>query len=703
MDLSLLPLGVQLANLLLRCAVIADSPTTEAVADAVADSDSLWDRLREMGRTETQKQRLDRAIAQELQKRLTPAMKQEQQEELRAAVTEVEVLLERIRADDTAVLEAARHPERFREYLRKRGAEQRANSIAEVAEPVFDDLRDIVADEFVRLAPGSERFQIAALIALLDGADEIRASQGRVEGRQIEHGEALGRIEAGVDGITKAVSQGRCGAIDSPIHFVNDLPAKAEGFVEREEYTSLCEHLDEGGTVVLAALEGMPGVGKSQIAAAYARRCEAESWPLVAWINAERRGDPDSGAPSGVDMGLAELAFQMGVSAVTQSPKDLARAAINAVSSMPVENKLIVFDNLESADDLLGRRPCGPGVRVIVTTNLRSSKLGKQITVETFTADQAVDYLLGLLPDCDAGAARDLAEFLGYLPVALNQAAATMISLRYSIVEYRDVLERRLLEQAVLREEGDPYPKSVGEALRLAYRSALERDDRVRQDSAVAEAARIQLGVLALLADSGVPASWLHRVLPDGAPDDFAARKALQHLRERSVVAVSEGGETVIIHRLQARVIREDMRADPQWGLRSIVSKVVDLLGGVFGAGADEPSRSDMIELINQIAAIGGQEDFHEFVESPGFIELLLSVQRRAEELGISARCVALSEVIDKILSAVGDDDHQALSLRNNLAGAYESVGDLGRAIPLYEQNLADRERVLGADHPSTL
>jgi hypothetical protein len=36
------------------------------------------------------------------------------------------------------------------------------------------------------------------------------------------------------------------------------------------------------------------------------------------------------------------------------------------------------------------------------------------------------------------------------------------------------------------------------------------------------------------------------------------------------------------------------------------------------------------------------------------------------------------------------------------LAGAYESAGDLGRAIPLYEQTLADCERVLGADHPTT-
>jgi tetratricopeptide (TPR) repeat protein len=37
------------------------------------------------------------------------------------------------------------------------------------------------------------------------------------------------------------------------------------------------------------------------------------------------------------------------------------------------------------------------------------------------------------------------------------------------------------------------------------------------------------------------------------------------------------------------------------------------------------------------------------------------------------------------------------------LAHAYRAAGDLGRAIPLYEQALADRERVLGADHPDTL
>ncbi|MEV0878621.1 tetratricopeptide repeat protein [Micromonospora echinofusca] len=38
----------------------------------------------------------------------------------------------------------------------------------------------------------------------------------------------------------------------------------------------------------------------------------------------------------------------------------------------------------------------------------------------------------------------------------------------------------------------------------------------------------------------------------------------------------------------------------------------------------------------------------------------------------------------------------------NNLACAYESAGDLVRAIPLYERVLADRRRVFGNDHPHT-
>ena len=43
------------------------------------------------------------------------------------------------------------------------------------------------------------------------------------------------------------------------------------------------------------------------------------------------------------------------------------------------------------------------------------------------------------------------------------------------------------------------------------------------------------------------------------------------------------------------------------------------------------------------------------------------------------------------------------LTTRNNLAFAYHAAGDLGGAIPIYQQPLADGGRVLGPDHPATL
>ena len=48
----------------------------------------------------------------------------------------------------------------------------------------------------------------------------------------------------------------------------------------------------------------------------------------------------------------------------------------------------------------------------------------------------------------------------------------------------------------------------------------------------------------------------------------------------------------------------------------------------------------------------------------------------------------------------LGEHHPNTLSSRNNLASAYQAAGDLGRAIPLYEQTLTDSERVLGEDHP---
>jgi tetratricopeptide (TPR) repeat protein len=51
----------------------------------------------------------------------------------------------------------------------------------------------------------------------------------------------------------------------------------------------------------------------------------------------------------------------------------------------------------------------------------------------------------------------------------------------------------------------------------------------------------------------------------------------------------------------------------------------------------------------------------------------------------------------------LGAEHPDTLASRSNLAGAYLSAGRPDEAIALYQQTLADYERVLGADHPNAL
>ena len=51
----------------------------------------------------------------------------------------------------------------------------------------------------------------------------------------------------------------------------------------------------------------------------------------------------------------------------------------------------------------------------------------------------------------------------------------------------------------------------------------------------------------------------------------------------------------------------------------------------------------------------------------------------------------------------LGPDHPYTLTARNNLAGAYKSAGRLAEAVELFERVLAEYERVLGSDHPDTL
>ena len=68
-----------------------------------------------------------------------------------------------------------------------------------------------------------------------------------------------------------------------------------------------------------------------------------------------------------------------------------------------------------------------------------------------------------------------------------------------------------------------------------------------------------------------------------------------------------------------------------------------------------------------------------------------------AEAIPLHERTLADQERI------LGPDHPSTMTSRNNLAFAYRAAGRAAEAIPLFERTLADRERILGPDHPDTL
>jgi len=690
--LSLARLGVGLAVFLLQASDAAMNPSPGGVAAVIGEARTGWRDIAALKGRRGAVDSFGERIASRLEDRVAGVRRQCEERDvdtglLRGAVTEVEALLEELAGDDAVVVAAVRDPDRFGEVIRGR-VQRRRRNVEAAAEPFFDELVRAVTGEFVRLAPGSANFQIGALRQLLDGVDAILNELEIIKKQTAHSGD---QIDA--EPVPRRPPRIRLGS----------RPMEAAGFVERREQEGLFETVLSGASG-RTVLTGMRGSGKSQLATAVAARCEAQDWKLVAWIPA--------GSREAVLSGLVELGLELGVRVEDGPSREaIARRCLNKLASAEGTDRLIVFDDVDSPDDLVGLVPRGEGVRVLVTTTRLADWEGAgwvRVSVGVFEREQSIGILLdrtGGRSDrgaADVGAADAIAGVLGDLPVAVVQAAATARRDRYTLAAYLEVLERTTLEEGVRRREGDEYPRAVGAALRLALRSALEWIED--QSSHQEEIARAQLGVLSVLAAPGVPARWLEKML-DGGSDD--ARGALSGLIDSSICQLSKDDSKVMIHGLQGRVIREVRRAEPErWGrverrAAALLGAVADVITTPVPDSAGR--RREALDLVEQLRATAGQDHSKTLFSYPRTAGALALALRYAAELGDPQAALSLSDAVNLLTRTLGPDHPRTLTSRNNLAVAYESAGRLDEAIDLFERTLADHERVLGPDHTHTL
>ena len=476
---------------------------------------------------------------------------------------------------------------------------------------------------------------------------------------------------------------------------VGDIPREAPGFQPRPYLLAELDRVDQG----VQLLTGTLGAGSTQLAAAYARAKLAAGWRLLAWVNASNTGN--------LLAGLAAVADAVGLS-VGGSRQDSADAGriVRHWLETDGDNCLLVFDDAENPDVLREFVPVGAARVLITSTRQPPASLRTSVSVEVFSADEALTFLAGPTGLDDAGKAAAVAAELGHLPLALAQAAAVIAGHRLAYGAYLDRLRTLPVQEYLTQQEEQAYPHGVAGAVLLSLQAVWAADragvsTRTLEIMAVLSAAGVRRELLHIAGQAGVLASGGHRV------SAVQVDRALEWLNHRSLLSFSLDGQSVIMHRLVARVVRDWLaRRERLTAVGRVAASVLEARAITLGRSQDRPAVRDIPQqveaLLENTAGLAGEadKDLARIMLRLRFVALYHLI-----ELGDSTpQAIAAGEPLTADLERLLGPDHpDTLNSRNSLAAAYLAADRVTDAIPLFEQTLAARERLLSPDHNDTL
>jgi tetratricopeptide (TPR) repeat protein len=488
----------------------------------------------------------------------------------------------------------------------------------------------------------------------------------------------------------------------------------------------LHQALNAGQTAALTqAIKGLGGVGKSQLALEYAFR-HANEYDGIWWLHAEE--------PTTLARDYVDLAPKLGVPVVTDEGQ-MVRQVREQLSQR--QRILLIFDNATEPSALAPYLPVHPARQVIVTTRAQTWPDAVAQDVHELPLDAAIAFLQRRTGQTDQAAAKDVAQRLGCLPLALEQAAAYAVRCQKKLADYATLLGKHGLD-LLERGHSHRYEKTVGTTWALAFEKV----------QANCPAAADLLHLCAFLAPEDIylrdlagASQHLPERLAKTVADELALDEAKAALLGFSLIR--SDGEAIAIHRLVQDVTRKrmDPAAREQW-LRTALRAVGELFPSephdvrtwgicsrwlahalivVNWDKAEAVETSACAQILNQtgmhLYARANYKEaeplyrralaINEASLGPNHPEVATKLNNLAELLRVTNRLSEAEPLLRRALAideaSLGPNHPWVATNLNNLALLLQATNRLSEAEPLYRRALGIFESSLGPDHPSTL
>lgn len=454
-------------------------------------------------------------------------------------------------------------------------------------------------------------------------------------------------------------------------------------FVGREqELSELDQVLGSGSGVIGQTLKGLGGVGKSELALQYAHRHRAE-FSSVWWLTAD--------SATNLTTELATIAGALAPQLKVVPPEAAAQWALSWLQLNP--GWLAVLDNVEHPDDIDEFLAAAAGSRVLVTTRrnvagwqdrgLRSVHLG------SLPADESIRYLAEKTRQDEPAAARSIAETLGGLPLALEQAAAYVVEMECGLAEYAALLAQEP-EEAFGFTPPDASAQRQERAITRVWGLTLK---------ALLDSQPAAVGLLDVLA-------WLG---PDNLPRDLVnsyaggdktkADRMVSALRSYSMITLTR--ESVSVHRLVQAVLRLAQHERTETGIAPAAEAAVELLGNAIPDNPDDDTAGwpRWTLLLPHARALGEQVGGDN--RNVALSRLLNQAGLFSSAQGMYSAAVTFATLALQIgRAAMGPSDPALATLLGNMGAAHHAAGHPELSAELEEQALAIVEAAYGPDSP---